>query len=74
MKYSNPKKKYEANMKNVIDKKILKCVQQITAIELHKTKKLSMSTLDEILDKPYRWFFANLSSFRLNFRYVWQYL
>ena len=41
-------------MRNVIVKKASSATNQIIAIERSQTKKLNMSTLDEIVDERYR--------------------
>ena len=46
-------------MKNVIGKKVSSLTNQIIEIELYETKKLNMSTSDELAAE--RWFFAILT-------------
>ena len=57
MKNSNlMKKKYKANMGNLIAKKVSSAsIPKIIAIEGYVTKKLNMSTLGEIVGERYRY-------------------
>ena len=48
------RKKYEANIKNVIAKKCFSVTNQIIAIERCEMKKLNTPTLDNIVDECYR--------------------
>ena len=60
MKNSDLKRKYEANMKNIITKTVSSVTNQIIAIE---TKKLKMSTLARRKIVGERYLYLDLASY-----------